>query len=100
MPVCTDTPKSDSMHARRHAEVRSGHHESQEARDARLADVQQNEERPLERAKHSVENDEDDENRQRDDDCHPRLSAMFAFVFAGRADAIAARRFQRFQEAL
>ena len=52
----------------------------------------QNQQRPLGRAKHRVENDEDDQNRQRHDDREPRLGPLGALIFARPLEAIAGRK--------
>ena len=67
--------------ARGHAEVSSGNQQSQQAAERRQRDHAQNEQRPFERAEHGVENDEDDQDRQRDDDAS-RASARFSLSYS------------------
>ncbi len=51
----------------------------------------QNQEGPLGRLKHGVENDEDDQDGQRHDDVQPRFGALFTLVLAGPIDLIPGR---------
>ena len=59
--------------ARRHAEVRSGNQQREQAADARHADIQQNQQRPFVGAEHGEQDDEDDEDRDRNNESKARL---------------------------
>ena len=82
-PVCTDTPKSarkpmpeDTLKCVPVSRSASN------PPMRRHGDHGQNQQRPLGGAKHRVENDEDDEDRQRHDDREPRLGALAALSYS------------------
>ena len=86
-PVCTDTPnKRQKSDARRHAEIGAGPKQRQQPAHRRHGDVHQNQAGPLHRFEHSVENEENQQQRQRNDEHQAALRALLAGVLAGPVD--------------
>src|ERR1017187_6630363 len=95
-----DAEERQHADARGYAQVSSGNQERQQTAEGGQGDVDQNEHRPFEGAKHGVENDEDDKDRQRDDDSQPRLSPLLTLLFARPLDAVARRHLHLFIDPL
>lgn len=93
MGIPPRSPRQRTEHPRL-STPRPGQQQRQKAADASQAYVQQDEQGPFVRAKHGVENNEDDEDRQRNDQGQPRFRAFFALVFARPSQAVARRQFR------
>ena len=93
-PVCTETPKS----ARKPTpeETLKWVPVTKSASNPpmlRHGDGGENQHGPFRRAEHRIEDDEDEQDRQRNDNEQPRVGAYFALVFAFPPDVIPAREF-------
>ena len=92
-PVCTDTPNSarnptpdDTLKLVPRPKQR------QQAAYRSHSDVHQNQAGPLHRAEHSVENEKDQQQRQRNDEHQAALGALLAGILAGPVDGVSFRQ--------
>ena len=92
-PVCTDTPKS-ARKPTPEATLKKvcGKQKSQQPADACHSHRDQNEQGPFGRAKHGVENDEDEQDGDRNDHQQSGFGSHLAFVFSHPFEVIASRQ--------
>ena len=89
-PVWTETPNSARNPTPEETlKFTSGEIQREQAADGRHRDVGQNQQRPFHGREHRVENDEDQQQRERHDDRQAALRALCAFVLARPIDVIA-----------
>src|ERR1700686_3914078 len=87
-----NSEKREKTDTRRHTEKSMSNQESHQAADACHGHRDQNQHGPFGRAKHGVENEEYDQDRDRNDDQQSGLGSLLAFIFSGPLDVVAPRQ--------
>src|SRR5215469_245146 len=88
----THAKKRQETDTARHAEVRAGDEQGKDAPYRGDGDVTKHEQRPLERTKHRVKDQKNEQYGKRDYNHEPSFSAFLAFVFAFPVDVISPRK--------
>ena len=91
-----DAEEGEEADAGGDAEVGVGEEEGERAADGGHEDRAHDEQGPLERAEHDVEDEEDANQRDRNDNCQAGVGALLALVFAGPLGVVSGGQFHSF----